>query len=165
MLITILLSAVMMAGLFLMLYAGVALIQDKKYFTSAPKEVREAVQPRKERFPGAHALGGLLAILSIVMMLGAVVCGGIDGIRHGFTMGQLFLRFLIMLWGLKAYDILFFDWFLLCRSNFFPRYYPETKKHLGPHLFGFNKKEHITHIVLSSVVALVLAWICTLMNR
>ncbi len=36
MLVTLILSLVMMAGLFLMLYAAVALIQDKRLFTSAP---------------------------------------------------------------------------------------------------------------------------------
>ena len=60
MFVTILCAVMMMAGLFIMLYAGVALIQDKRFFTSAPKEVQAAVQPRDERFPGAHALGWFL---------------------------------------------------------------------------------------------------------
>ncbi len=46
----------MMAGLFLLLWSGIALIQDKRYFTSAPKEIQDAVRPREERFPHAHAL-------------------------------------------------------------------------------------------------------------
>ena len=41
MLITILLSLMMMAGLFLMLWSGVGFIQDKKFFSSAPKEAIE----------------------------------------------------------------------------------------------------------------------------
>ena len=67
MLITIILAVIMMSGLFLLLWSGVALIQDKRYFTSAPKEIQDAVQPRPERFPHAHALGFFLvgcAILS-----------------------------------------------------------------------------------------------------
>ena len=46
--ITIILSLVVMLGLFLMLIAGVAFIQDKKYFTSAPKDVQESLLPKKE---------------------------------------------------------------------------------------------------------------------
>lgn len=60
----------------------------------------------------------------------------------------------------KIKKISFFDFFLLCRSNFFPRFYPETKPVLGPHLFGYNKKTHILHIALSPAVAAALAGIC-----
>lgn len=41
---------------------------------------------------------------------------------------------------MEAYDILFFDWVLLCHSNFFPHFYPEVKGIVGPQLFGYNKK-------------------------
>ena len=157
MLITIICAVMMMAGLFIMLYAGVALIQDKRFFTSAPKEVQAAVQPRDERFPGAHALGWCLIALSFALFIGAVVLGGWDGIRNSFPYWKFLVRFTAMLWLLKAYDIMFFDFVLLCRSNFFPRFYPETKPVLGPHLFGYNKKTHILHIVLSPVVAAALA--------
>lgn len=160
MLITVICAVMMMAGLFIMLYAGVALIQDKRFFTSAPKEVQAAVQPRDERFPGAHALGWCLIALSFTLFIGAVVLGGWDGIRNGFPYWKFLVRFTAMLWLLKAYDIMFFDFVLLCRSSFFPRFYPETKPALGPHLFGYNKKTHILHIVLSPAVAAALAGIC-----
>lgn len=84
MLLTIVLSLVMMAGLFLMLLAGVGFIQDTRFFTSAPKEVQKVIRPRAKRFPGAHALGWCMGILSILMIAGAVVYGGWDGIRNGF---------------------------------------------------------------------------------
>lgn len=45
---TLLLSTIMMAGLFLLLFVGVALIQDKKYFTTAPREIYEAIKPKHE---------------------------------------------------------------------------------------------------------------------
>ena len=54
---TILLAIMMMVGLFLMLLSGVGFIQDKRFFTSAPREVQDVVKPYEERFPGAHALG------------------------------------------------------------------------------------------------------------
>ena len=37
---TLLLSLILMAALFLMLYAAVALVQDKRLFTSAPKDIQ-----------------------------------------------------------------------------------------------------------------------------
>ena len=160
MLTTILLTLMMMAGLFLLLYAGVALIQNPRFFSSAPKEVCAAVQPKPERFKGAHFLGWLLAILALLLMGGALFLGAWNGIRNGFSFGRFFLRFVIMLLGLKAYDVLFFDFFLLCRSGFFPRYYPEVKELLGPHLFGYNWKSHVLTGSLSIAGAAALAGIC-----
>lgn len=159
---TILLSIVMMAGLFLMLLAGVGFIQDKRFFSSAPKEALDAIQPREERFPGAHAIGWLLGIISLVMMGGSVVYGGWDGIRNGFAFWQFYGRFLTMLLLLKVFDILFFDWFLLCRSSFFQHFYPEVKPYYGPHLFGYNKKTHITHVILFVPASALIAAVCLL---
>ena len=109
MLITLICSLILMAGLFLMLLSGIGFIQDKRFFTSAPKAVQDAVQPRKERFPGAHAIGWILAAVSLLMMGGAFAFGAINGIHEGYTFWQFFIRFLIMLLLLKAFDVLFFD--------------------------------------------------------
>ena len=53
-----------------------------------------------------------------------------------------------MLYCMEIYDILFFDWFLLCHSNFFPHFYPELKGIVGPHMFGYNKRSHLLHFLL-----------------
>ncbi len=162
MLVTVVLSLLLMAGLFLMLWSAVAFIQDKRFFTSAPKDVQAAVRPRGERFPGARRLGWKLMILAIAMMLFALFYAGLDGVEKGFGFRELFTRYLIMLLALKAFDILFFDLVLLCHSNFFPRYYPEVKGIVGPHQFGYNWREHLWMIVLSPVAAAALAGLCLL---
>ena len=161
--ITILLAMIMMAGLFLMLYSGVALIQNRRFFSSAPKEVQSFLQDKDERFRGQHFLGWVLVAVSIVLMIGAVVYGAWNGIHNDYTFWQFFIRFAVMFLLLKAYDILFFDWYLLCRSSFFQRYYPEVAPYYGPHLFGYNKKSHMIQIVIFIAVAAVLAWVCTLL--
>ncbi len=79
---TVFLSVLMMAGLFLMLLAGVGFIQDRRFFTSAPKEVRAVVRDKEERFPGQHVLGWILAIISVIIMIEALVYGAWDGIRN-----------------------------------------------------------------------------------
>jgi hypothetical protein len=163
MLVTLILSLVMIAGLFLMLYAAVALIQDKRFFTSAPKAVQDAVLPKPERFPSAHKLGWKLIILSLVLMAGSLFYAGVNGAENGFTFWQFFWRYLVMLLLLKAFDILFFDLVLLCHSNFFPRWYPEVKGIVGPQQFGYNWKTHLLHIMLSPVVSLALAWLCSVL--
>ena len=164
MIVTLLLSLVPMAGLFLMLFAGVGLIQDTRFFGSAPKEVREVIKPRKERFRGAHAIGWMLAVFSVLLMIGAFIIGAWNGIYNGFGYWQFFIRFTVMILLLKVFDILFFDWFLLCNAgfHFYPHFYPETKEVLGRHLFGYNLKTHLVHIIGGFAVSAVLAWMCTL---
>ena len=54
--ITILAMLMIMAAYFLVLYGRVGLIQDKRFFSSAPKENLAAIPDRKERFRGAHMM-------------------------------------------------------------------------------------------------------------
>jgi hypothetical protein len=167
MLLTIYLAIVFCAAMALMLLSCVAFIQDNRFFSSAPKEAREVlVQRDQELFYGARTIGWTLFILSALMILGAGVISIWDGFRSGFTFRQFFLRFVVMLLGLKAFDIGFFDWFLLCNAglNFFPRFYPETKAVLGHHLFGYNWKTHLAHIIATFPVSVLLAWICSLFS-
>ena len=162
---TLLLSLMPMAGLFLMLLSGVGFIQDTKFFSSAPREVRAVIKPRKERFRGAHAIGWIMAVFSVLLIGGAFVIGIWNGIQNDFGFWQFFIRFIIMMLLLKAFDILFFDWVLLCNAgfNFFPHFYPETKEVLGRYLFWYNRKTHLAYIIGSFPVSAVLAWVCTLL--
>ena len=134
MLVTILLSAALMVALFLLLYAGVALIQDNRFFGSAPKEVRDVIREKPERFPGAHLLGWILGVTAILIFIAAFAVGMIEGGRSGFTFTRYAVRFAVMLYLLKAFDIIVFDRILLCGGRFFPRYYPECAPVLGKHL-------------------------------
>ncbi|MGP1586711.1 MAG: hypothetical protein ACTTHG_00020 [Treponemataceae bacterium] len=160
--ITIIATLMLMVFYFLLLYGGVAFIQNKKFLTSAPKEVYDALPDRKERFRGAHVIGWIIVAFALLILLGAVILGALDGIHNNFNFIKFFIRFLIMLYGMETFDILFFDWVLLCRSNFFPRFYPEIKDLLGPHLFGFNWKTHVLHYIMYIPMCAAVALICTL---
>lgn len=161
--VTLLCSLVLMVDFFLMLWAAVALVQSKKLFTTAPKDIQAAVRDHPDRFPGAHALGWCCLVLCVLAFAGAFVYAGWDGLRHGYGFWQFFGRFLAMLYLLKVFDIACFDWLLLTRSRFFQHYYPETEGCAGYHQFGFNRKEQLTRIVLFPFVSLLLAWLCTLL--
>ena len=164
MIITLLLAIMMMAGLFLCLWAGVGFIQDKKFFSSCPKEELEVIQSKEERFRGQHVFGWILVGIAALLMVGSIVIGAVNGIQNDFTFVQFFSRFLIILLLLKAFDIIFFDWVLLCNRGFcfFEHYYPEVADVLSPKLFGYNKKEHLIQIISMVIGSLVAAWICTL---
>lgn len=161
MLITIIATLMFMLAYFLVLYGGVGFIQDKKFFSSAPKAILDVVPEKKERFKGAHIIGWIIAIFALSLFIGAVVLGVWDGVKNDFGFPAFFVRFLIMLYGMEIYDILFFDWVLLSHSNFFPHFYPEVKDVVGPHLFGYNKKTHIMHFIIYIPISAVAAWICT----
>lgn len=160
--ITIVATLMVMAAYFLVLYGGVGFIQDKRFFSSAHKDILAVIPDKKERFRGAHIIGWVIAIIAVLLFAGAAVLSIWDGIRNGFTFLKFFARFLVILYCMEIYDILFFDWVLLCHSNFFPHFYPEVKGIVGPHMFGYNKKAHLLHFVIYIPVCALIAWVCTL---
>ena len=85
--ITLLSALIIIAAYFLILYAGVAFIQDKRFFSSAPKENLDAIPDKKERFRGAHVIGWIIGILAILMFAGAFVLAAWDGVKNGFGYG------------------------------------------------------------------------------
>lgn len=162
MVITIVATVMIWVAYFLILYGVVGFIQDKRFFSSAPKENLEAIPDSKERFRGAHVIGWIIEVIALLMFIGAVVLGVWDGVKNDYGFLNFFARFLIMLYCMEIYDICFFDWVLLCHSNFFPHFYPELKGVVGPHMFGYNKKTHILHFIIYIPICAVVAWICTL---
>ncbi len=156
---TLLLSLVLILALCLLLFAAVVLIQDKRLFTTAPKDIQAAAKEHPEPFRGAHIMGWKLAVISLLLMISAFLYGGYDGIKNGFSFWQLFFRFLLMLYLWKAFDIICLDWLLLTKSHFFQHFYPETEGCEGYHQFGFNRKGQITRIVLFPFIAALMAGI------
>ena len=104
---TILLAVIMMIGLFLLLWAGVGFIQNKKFFSSCPKEVFDVIESKEKRFRGQSLVGWILAIIAILFMGSSIIVGAVDGVQNNFTYIQFFIRFLMILLLLKAFDIVF----------------------------------------------------------
>ena len=126
MLLTVFLSIVFCTAMALMLLSAVAFIQDNRFFSSAPKEVREVIiQKDKELFYGARKIGWTLMVTSILMVLGVGSVAIWDGIRSGFTFSQFFTRFVIIFTTYKLCDMILIDYFLLLKSHFFQYFYPE----------------------------------------
>lgn len=145
-----------------MLYSAVALVQDKRLFGSAPKDAQAVIKSKPERFKGQHLLGWVLIIISFLMLAAVLAIAIWDGVRRGFGFQQFFIRFLIILYAYKAFDMVCFDWLLLTRSHFFQHYYPETEGLEGLTKYGFNLKSQIIRIVVYPFICALAAWICTL---
>ena len=139
--ITILASLIVMAAYFLLLYAGVGLIQKKKFFSSALKEVFDAVPEKKaERFRGAHALGWCLGILAMLLFLGATVLAGWDGVKNGFTFGAFFARYLVIPCVTGVCDILFSTGCCCATRTSFPTFIPRSKASSARSCSAITKK-------------------------
>lgn len=164
MLLTVFLAIVFCAAISLMLLSAVAFIQDKKLFSSAPKEAQEVLRPREtELFYGARIIGWTLMILSMLMIAGVGVIAIWDGLRSDYTFWQFFLRFVFIFTVYKAYDMICFDWFLLCRFRFFQYYFPETEGVYNGRKYGFNLKSQLLKLlVIFPVASAIAAWICSL---
>ena len=165
MLLTIFLAIGLCAAITILMISAVAFVQDKKFFSSAPKEAQEVIKPRNEElFYGARAMGWVLMIISILVILGVGVISIWDGFRNGFSFSQFFLRFVLIFTVYKVYDMIFFDWFLLCRFHFFQYYYPEVESVYNGRKYGFNIKSQLLKLlVLFPAASALAAWICTLL--
>lgn len=75
MLVTLVLSLVLMAALFFMIFAAVAFVQDKRLFTTAPKDIQEAALEHEERFPGARITGWIILAACVMSFPGAFIYG------------------------------------------------------------------------------------------
>ena len=168
MFLTIFLAIVFCAAITLLLISAVAFVQydgtNKWFFSSAPKEALEILEPRPEElFCGARAMGWVLMIISVLLRLGVGVVTVWDGIRSGFSYTQFFMRFVLILTIYKAYDMIFFDWFLLCRFRFFQYYCPEVAPVYDGRKYGYNLKSQLLKLlVIFPAASALLAWICTL---
>lgn len=164
MLLTIFLAIVFCTAITLMLLAAVAFIQKKEFFSSAPKEAQELIQPReKELFYGARTIGWTLLAFSVLMSLGVIVVAIWDGVRNGFTFWQFFLRFVLIFTIYKLYDMVCFDYFLLMKFHFFQYYYPEVKSIYPLKKYGFNIRSQLLKLlVIFPAVSALAAWICSL---
>ena len=147
-----------------MLFAAVAFIQDKRFFSSAPKEAQAVIQPREnELFYGARVIGWTLMVFGVLMISGVGVISVWDGFRSGFTFFQFFLRFVLIFTIYKLYDMVCFDYFLLMRFEFFQHYFPEVRSVYPLKKYGFNiKSQLIKLLVIFPAVSALAAWICTL---
>lgn len=164
MLLTIFLAIVFCVAITIMMFAAVAFVQDKKLFSSAPREAQEAVLPRdKELFYGARTIGWTLIVFSILLILGTGVISIWDGFRSEYTFLQFFLRFYLIFAIYKIYDMICFDYFLLMKFHFFQFYYPELESVYSGRKYGYNIKSQLLKLlVIFPAASALAAWICTL---
>ena len=164
MLLTVFLAIVFCVAITIMIFAAVAFIQDKKLFSSAPKEFQKTIVPReKELFYGAKAIGWTFIVFSFLLILGVGVISIWDGFRSGYSFWQFFIRFEVIFTVYKLYDMICFDYFLLMKFHFYQFYFPEIGSVTRGRKYGYNiKSQLIKLLIIFPAASALAAWICSL---
>ncbi len=160
--VTILLTVIMCVLLFLMIWSAAFFLPWKKLMDFFPEDIKEKAIDHKPPFKSAPIIGWICMILCMFGFLGVIAYGGFDGVMRNYTFGQFLVRFLVILFGVKAFDVIVLDYILITKTHFFQHYLPETEGCEGYHNFGFNRKEQIRQIIMLPFVAVLTAWICSL---
>ncbi len=156
------LTVIMCVLLFLMIWSAAFFLPWKKLMDFFPEDIKEKAIDHMPPFKSAPVIGWICMILCMLGFLGVIVYGGWDGVQRNYTFGQFLVRFLVILFGVKAFDIIGLDYILITKTHFFQHYLPETEGCEGYHNFGFNRKEQIRQIIMLPFAAVLTAWICSL---
>lgn len=162
MLTTCILTLIMCLLLFLMIWSAAYFLPWKRLMDFFPEDIKAKALGHKPPFRTAPVFGWLCMILCALGFVGVVIYGGWDGVQRGFTFRQFLVRFLILLFGVKAFDIIGLDLILITKTRFFQHFFPETEGCAGYHSFGYNRKEQLRRIVMLPFAVLLTAWICSL---
>ena len=162
MLTTVFLTLLMCALLFLMIWSAAFFLPWRRLMDFFPDDIREKTIGHLPPFRSAPIVGWICMVLCMLGFIGIIVYGGWDGVRRNYSFGQFLVRLLIILFGVKAFDIIGLDYILITKTQFFQHYFPETRGCAGYHSFGFNRKEQIRQCMVLPFVALLTAGICTL---
>lgn len=128
-----------------------------------PKDTREILR-RKSRNQSLfrRVLGVILIILLIVSYIAVTIYGGIDGLRHQYSLAEFFERFMIIGYGTKIYEIAIIDYLLTTKLSLFQRLLPETKDCEGWRHFGYNRDRQIRQMVFIPIGCLISALVFTI---
>lgn len=161
--VTILLTLAMCALLFLMIWSATYFLPWKRLMDFFPEDIKEKAKDHRPPFKIAPMIGWLCMILCMAGFVCVIIYGGWDGVRRSYGFRQFLGRFLIILFGVKAFDIIGLDYVLITKTHFFQHYLPETEGCVGYHAFGFNRKEQVRQCIMLPFVALLTAWIFSLL--
>lgn len=117
--VTLILTLSMCALLFLMIWAATYFYQWTGLLRFFPQDIEEKARQHKPPFPAAPVIGWIIMLLCALGFIGVIVYGGWDGLQNGFTFRQFLTRFLIILFGMKAFDIIALDYVLITKTQFF----------------------------------------------
>lgn len=128
---------------------------------SMPEDIKEKIMSMPELPKWRTTIGYIGVSILALGIIGVLIAAGVLAVREKLSFGMIFARYLIILWGYKAFDIICLDWFLITKTRFFQKVFPITENCDGYRQFGFNKKKQCVRVIAMPVVSLVFSWILT----
>ena len=129
-----------------------------------PEDVRLAAKdhenPPKHKQMIAHILLGFF----LIAMFAGIIFIGVDAVRNNIGYWKLTLRFIVMLYVMKVFDIVVQDQWLVMTVGYFKKLYPETADCEGWKNRGFNNKNQIIRIIAYPFLCMIMAAVFILLK-
>ena len=129
-----------------------------------PEDVRFAAKNPPEPAKWKQMIAHFMIAVFLLAMLGGIIWLGIDGIKNGFGFWKITLRFIVMLYVMKIFDILVQDQWLVMTLGYFRKNFPETADCEGWKNRSFNNKNQIIRIIAYPFLSMLLSGIFTLIK-
>lgn len=94
-----------------------------------------------------------------------IIYVGVLGMKNHVGFWKLAARYIVMLYVMKAFDIVVQDQWLVMTVGYFKKIFPETSECKGWKDRGFNNKNQIIRIVLYPFLAMITAGIFVLICK
>ncbi|MCR4792973.1 MAG: hypothetical protein K5871_09485 [Lachnospiraceae bacterium] len=124
-----------------------------------PEDVREAAKDHTDPPKYKQIIAHCLLAFFLISMLAGIIYIGMDSIRNDVGYLHLALRFIVLLYVMKIFDIIVQDQWLVMTVGYFKKIFPETEECEGWKDRGFNNKKQIVRIILYPFLSLLTAGI------
>lgn len=129
-----------------------------------PEDVRVAAKNHPEPAIWKQMIAHFMLTVFLLAMLGGIIWLGIDGIQNGYGFWNLTLRFILLLYVMKIFDIVVQDQWLVMTIGYFKKIFPETENCEGWKNRGFNNKNQIVRIIAYPFLSMLLSGVFMLVK-
>ena len=124
-----------------------------------PEDIQSAAKDHPEPPKSKQIAAHILLAAFLAAMFAGMIYLGVDGKKNGYGFWKLTLRFIVMLYVMKAFDIIVQDQWLVMTVGYFKRIFPETADCDGWKDRGFNNKNQIIRIIAYPFLCMITAGI------
>ena len=122
-----------------------------------PEDVRIAGKNHAEPPKSKQMIAHVLLATFLISMVAGIIYLGIDGMKSGYGFWKLTGRFLLMLYVMKAFDIIVQDQWLVITVGYFKKIFPESADCDGWKNRSFNNKAQIVRIIIYPFLCMLTA--------
>ena len=135
------------------------LAHTKLFLRFLPRDMREAAKDHPDPPRRRRVLGYLLTAVFALAYVGGLVLIGADALLSGCGFWRIFGRYLLFFYGYKVFDILVQDQYIVIKTKYFLRFFPETKDCKSWDDRSFNKSNQLKRLIAFPFVCALMAWL------